>query len=382
MEWIPSEPAAKLLVWLISLVAAAVVGVALDLLLREPLLLLLSRVMSPLLRKGNRSVAGVWACAYRYVSKEVELTEYQVVVLRQFGNVVVGQTCPASERGQKDDDQEQQVDAGQGDEERRYEGQGAQEQGAEGRGPEGQDLHTQNAHRQRLSGRFRAPFDVTGTWENLGQQAWHGAFQFRLHADGDHMLGRWLGFDSTFRVQTGWWAWVPQGKQKRAPRPEQVSAILAENKEKLGRLLEGASCAENKQELKRLLDADTKSVRQLISAYHEACQNREPERLDEIFAEDATYQEHAFKPAHHGINAIKDYWRDRKRRQRNIKCHLQQLDAYDNHAVAKWQVEFDEHEEGQWRRKTIREVALIVMKDKKIASIEEYSATQSTDLRA
>jgi hypothetical protein len=302
------------MVWITSgliFLLGALIGTVLQLLLQAPVNALLSRLARPFMPKGERSIEGVWKCAYNYPRKDEMETECQVVALRQFGQTVTGKSLS--------------------------------------------DLR----HEQRLMGQFRNGRLFTGTWENLRpEQIWHGAFQFELHNEGDRMKGRWLGFDSEGRIQTGLWVWELVHRRPGLAKGETAANLLSD-------------CTS----LRSALGIDSHHMRNLIEKYSQAWISRDPSRLDEIFTMDAIYQENAFKAPHVGLHRIKDYWEERiVRIQQNIEFNLLSLDVTGTNCVAEWEAEFDDVEDGE--RKLIKEVALIKTRGGKISSIAEYWATK------
>ena len=112
-----------------------------------------------------RNIAGIWACQYRYPSKDRNgqvrsLTETQVVRFTQAGNSVAGSTIFSM------------------------------------------------AHPETFNGEIEGLF-LTGTYRDSSRrQSYHGAFQFVISVGRGRMLGRWVGFshDGT-SVDSDEWRW-------------------------------------------------------------------------------------------------------------------------------------------------------------------------------
>lgn len=144
------------ILWILALL----LSVILSILATEPIFFLLARILGVWLPLKNRGIKGLWEATYLYESKGNIKSETHLMELRQFGNYVIGK-----------------------------------------------NLCAQN-HWHRLSGKIRNEYYYTGVWENTADgQIWHGGFQFHLHNDGSLMEGKWIGFDSSKKVQEGPWRW-------------------------------------------------------------------------------------------------------------------------------------------------------------------------------
>lgn len=87
---------------------------------------------------------------------------------------------------------------------------------------------TSRRRRYWLAGVIQYGVIFTGTWgEDSDGVAWHGAFQFRIGADGETMSGRWVGASRDLsRVNCGEWEWKRSGVELF---PSQESESLSDH---------------------------------------------------------------------------------------------------------------------------------------------------------
>jgi len=112
-------------------------------------------------------------------------------------------------------------------------------------------------------------------------------------------------------------------------------------------------------------------LRDLVVKYGLAWERQDVHALDELFTEDALYQERAFGRPLKGLAEIRQYW-ERKvmNEQRNIQFRMLSLYGQGETGVAEWEAEFDDLVQNV--RKQLREIALIELSGNKIRSLREY----------
>ena len=59
-----------------------------------------------------------------------------------------------------------------------------------------------------------------------------------------------------------------------------------------------------------------------IETYRRAWEARDPSRMDDLFARDATYRSSPFKPPHRGLDAIREYWARATASQSNVEVAM------------------------------------------------------------
>jgi ketosteroid isomerase-like protein len=216
------------------------------------------------------------------------------------------------------------------------------------------------AHRQRLSGRIKNQSHVSGYWDNTSAgQIWHGTFQFVLHTTGTRMLGSWLGFDAEGAVQHGPWAWELVSRETSAAEQARLLHGWAPNPEVQARC-----------------EPVSHHIRSLVDNYIAAWEEQDPSRLSSVFTDDAVYQERAFDRPYRGMSAIREYWQRKVvEQQADIQVRVLWLTGDQESAVAEWEAEFDDLPQNV--RKQIREVALLDLRDGKIAALREYWSSKT-----
>ena len=114
-----------------------------------------------------------------------------------------------------------------------------------------------------------------------------------------------------------------------------------------------------------------KAVKNLIKKYGEAWVKQDPEKIIRIFTKNASYHERAFEKPFVGHKQIKGYWQSKVvGEESNIKFKLLNLYIDKNNAIAEWEASF--FQKGERKRTRIKEVAILKIKNSKIASLREY----------
>jgi len=112
-------------------------------------------------------------------------------------------------------------------------------------------------------------------------------------------------------------------------------------------------------------------VENLVQKYEQAWEQQDAEGILEIFTKDALYYERIFEEPFRGHSGIKAYWKNKVvKQQKNINFKLLALYIDGDSAIAEWEVQFDDIL--QKVRKHMREVAILEIKNNKIASLREY----------
>lgn len=87
-----------------------------------------------------------------------------------------------------------------------------------------------------------------------------------------------------------------------------------------------------------LIEPDVKAW---MAAYAKAWTERDPEQIVRLFTSTAHYQEHRFKPALEGIEAIRNYWRVIvQTSQRDVSFSYDVLAVRGSRAFVHWQATF------------------------------------------
>jgi hypothetical protein len=116
-------------------------------------------------------------------------------------------------------------------------------------------------------------------------------------------------------------------------------------------------------------------VRTVIDVYIRAWVEQDPDLIETIFTDMATYHERIFEAPIRDRYGIREYWKAKVvESQANIKCELLSLYLDGNTAIAEWEAEFDDLVQNV--RKRIREVAILVFEGRLIASLREYWVSQ------
>jgi hypothetical protein len=113
----------------------------------------------------------------------------------------------------------------------------------------------------------------------------------------------------------------------------------------------------------------------LLHQYALAWTQQDVAILRTLFADHATYQEGPFRDPLVGLPAISRYWATKVViAQANITFQLRSLIACDPYAVAEWEARFSDLSAN--KEKTIREIAVIEIRQNVIVSLREYWHTQ------
>jgi len=121
-----------------------------------------------------------------------------------------------------------------------------------------------------------------------------------------------------------------------------------------------------------------KAVKDIIKKYGEAWVKRDSEKITRIFTKNAIYHERAFKKPFIGHKQIKGYWQSKVvGEQSNIKFKLLNLYIDKNNAIAEWEASF--FQKGEKKRTHMIEVAILKIKNSKIASLREYWHSERID---
>jgi hypothetical protein len=140
-----------------GVIASAVVAI----LLTDTLEILAAATLGRFLRFGAADLRGTWRSTYTYPHENAVYEAEQLMKLKQNGKFIHAAHVA-------------------------------------GAGPH------KHAIRLKLEGEY-----LTGTWQNVSRGAAHkGALQLRVNPNGDRMVGRWIGFDSSGMVQGGEWKWT------------------------------------------------------------------------------------------------------------------------------------------------------------------------------
>ena len=113
------------------------------------------------------------------------------------------------------------------------------------------------------------------------------------------------------------------------------------------------------------------TVKNILKKYELAWRNRDSEAIIKLFAKDGTYHERAFEKPFIGHREIKKYWENKViGEEENITFKLLNVYVDGDIAIAEWLAEFDEVPKKC--KTTIKEVAIMEIKNGKIKSFREY----------
>ena len=116
---------------------------------------------------------------------------------------------------------------------------------------------------------------------------------------------------------------------------------------------------------------DRKTVQNIIDKYKDAWINQDPNKILEIFTEDAIYHERVLENPHIGHKQIRQYWQNKVvEEQSDIKFKLLNIYIDGNTAIVEWDATFFSKLEN--KKIHIKEVAILEIKDNKISSLREY----------
>lgn len=112
-------------------------------------------------------------------------------------------------------------------------------------------------------------------------------------------------------------------------------------------------------------------ARRVVDTYLRAWVGQDPDLIETIFTDTATYHERVFEAPIQGRRGIRAYWKTKViEGQANIECELLNLYLDGETAIAEWEAEFDDL--AQQVRKRMREVAILVFEGGLITSLREY----------
>ena len=116
-------------------------------------------------------------------------------------------------------------------------------------------------------------------------------------------------------------------------------------------------------------------ARAVLDVYIRAWERQDPSLIVTIFTESATYHERVLADPIPDREAIRQYWQSKVvESQANIKCELLSLYLDSDTVIAEWEAEFDDLAQGV--RKRMREIAVLVLEGRLIASLREYWASE------
>lgn len=85
-----------------------------------------------------------------------------------------------------------------------------------------------------------------------------------------------------------------------------------------------------------------KSFENWLELYKKAWEERNPDLVSELFADDIVMRETPYTAPFEGLEAVKKYWEEGARdSQMNIEFSYEVIAVKSNHAFAKWNAEFD-----------------------------------------
>jgi hypothetical protein len=117
-------------------------------------------------------------------------------------------------------------------------------------------------------------------------------------------------------------------------------------------------------------------ARKVVDTYIRAWEQQDPDLIVTIFTESATYHERVLEEPIPDREAIRRYWQAKVvEAQANIMCRLLSLYLDGDTAIAEWEAEFDDLEQGV--RKRMREIAVLEFEGQLIASLREYWASET-----
>lgn len=123
------------------------------------------------------------------------------------------------------------------------------------------------------------------------------------------------------------------------------------------------------------MDLTKQDVREVLDVYIRAWEQQDPDLIVTIFTESALYHERVLGDPIPNRDAIRAYWETKVvLSQANISCRLLRLYLDGRTAIAEWQAEFDDLEQGV--RKRMREIAVLEFEGPLIASLREYWASE------
>lgn len=120
------------------------------------------------------------------------------------------------------------------------------------------------------------------------------------------------------------------------------------------------------------------AAKALIDIYGEAWETRDPNRILDIFTEDATYNDPSL-PENQGHAGIRAYWTDHVAAwQRDIKFNCKNIWVDGDTVIAEWEAHFIDTK----RNLSIKldEVAIFTVRGDKFCGLREYYKSEKTAL--
>lgn len=116
-------------------------------------------------------------------------------------------------------------------------------------------------------------------------------------------------------------------------------------------------------------------VRDVLDIYIRAWETQDPDLIETIFTESATYHERVLQAPIPNRDAIRRYWETKVvKDQANIKCKLLNVYLDGATAIAEWETEFDDVAQGV--RKRMREIAVLDFEGRQISALREYWSSE------
>ena len=116
-------------------------------------------------------------------------------------------------------------------------------------------------------------------------------------------------------------------------------------------------------------------ARGVLDVYIRAWENQDPGLIVTIFTPSATYHERVLADPIAGREAIRRYWQAKVvDSQANISVELLSSYLDGSTVIAEWEARFDDLVQGV--RKRMREIAVLVLEDRLIASLREYWSSE------
>lgn len=123
------------------------------------------------------------------------------------------------------------------------------------------------------------------------------------------------------------------------------------------------------------VSVSAKELQNVVATYFRAWEGQDPDLIQSVFHEDATYHERVLGSPIFGRAGIVEYWQKKVvESQANISCrHLASYISGDV-AIVEWEAVFDDLEDGA--RKRLREVAILEFSGQLVKSLREYWASE------
>lgn len=119
-----------------------------------------------------------------------------------------------------------------------------------------------------------------------------------------------------------------------------------------------------------------KNFSNLIHKYFEAWSKKSLELLEQVFSDDAVYEEKPFETVYRSLTEIKNYWQEKVLPQNNITIDILRITYTGMTAIVKWQAEFTLPKKGFKQVRGIMELTYDCHHNK-ISKLEEYFRTNT-----